>query len=61
MPVRQALNAVYAKVVDGLDEKQRQSFIDDLYGFSQMNSRGNDALRDIRGIEEARVTEGGDG
>lgn len=60
MPVRQALNAVYAKVVSGMDAKERKSFIDELYGFTAMNQSGNDVLRDIRGIDEA-LTNGGDG
>lgn len=58
MPVRQALNAVYAKVLSGADEKQRKEFIDSLYGYDAMNARGNDVLRDVRDIDE-QVTTGG--
>lgn len=48
MPVRQALNAVYARVVSNMDTKERKEFVDNLYGFSDMNRAGNDALRDFR-------------
>ena len=61
MPVRQALNVVYAKAVEGLDSKQRKEFIDDLYGFTQLNQAGNDVLRDIRVAEEAVAGSGGGG
>lgn len=53
MPVRQALNTVYAHVVSRLDRDQRKEFDDVLYGWSAMNQAGNDVLRDIRGIDEA--------
>jgi len=53
MPVRQALNAVYARVVSNMDEKERKRFVDDLYGFSELNKAGNDVLRDIRDADEA--------
>lgn len=59
MPVRQALNAVYAHVVGQMDSKERKRFIDDLYGFADLNRAGNDALRDVRGLVEAD-TESGD-
>ncbi len=59
MPVRQALNTVYARVLKGADEKQRKEFIDSLYGFDDMNARGNDVLRDIRAIDEQVTTDGG--
>jgi len=58
MPVRQALNAVFARVVQGMDDKERRSFIDDLYGFTELNRSGNDVLRDIRTADEA-MTGGG--
>lgn len=60
MPVRQALNAVYAQVLHGMDGKERKNFVDDLYGFSEMNRRGNDVLRDIRAADEAMNNESGD-
>ena len=53
MPVRQALNAVYARCVQGMDGKERKRFDDDLYGWSTENRAGNDALRDIREIDES--------
>lgn len=53
MPVRQALNAVYAKIVSGLDSKERKKFDDDLYGFTERNRAGNDVLRGIREAEDA--------
>ncbi len=56
MPVRQALNAVYARVVANMDSKERKAFLDDLYGWNELNQRGNDVLRDIR---EADLTEDG--
>ncbi len=59
MPVRQALNAVYARCVDGLDAKQRKQFNDDLYGWSAMNERGNDVLRDFRAADEAMSADRG--
>lgn len=58
IPVRQALNAVYAKVVAGMDGKERRTFVDDLYGFGDLNARANDVLRDIRGIDETMTTDG---
>lgn len=60
MPVRQALNTVFARVVSGMDDKQRTSFIDDLYGFTELNRVGNDVLRDIRDADEAMNGGGGD-
>jgi hypothetical protein len=60
MPVRQALNAVFARVVKGMDEKERKTFIDDLYGFTELNRSGNDALRDIRTADEAVGSGDGD-
>jgi hypothetical protein len=53
MPVRQALNAVYARIVGRLEGKQRTEFIDELYGFDEMNRAGNDVLRDIRDVDES--------
>jgi hypothetical protein len=58
MPVRQALNAVFARVVSNMDSKERKSFIDDLYGYTEMNRSGNDVLRDIRFADET-MTGGG--
>jgi hypothetical protein len=52
MPVRQALNAVYARVVQGMESKDRKKFLDELYGWSDLNERGNDVLRDIRAIDD---------
>lgn len=57
MPVRQALNAVYARMVSNMDGKERKRFDDDLYGFSEMNRVGNDVLRSIRAMDDS---EGGD-
>ncbi len=48
MGVRQALNAVYARCVAELDAKDRKKFNDELYGWADMNERGNDVLRDVR-------------
>lgn len=53
MPVRQALNTVYARVVQNLDSSDRKKFVDDLYGWTALNQRGNDVLRDIRAIDDA--------
>jgi hypothetical protein len=53
MPVRQALNAVYARVVSNMDDKERKQFVDELYGFTELNRAGNDVLRDIRAADEA--------
>jgi hypothetical protein len=53
MPVRQALNAVYARVVANMDAGERKQFVDDLYGFNELNQRGNDALRDFRDADDA--------
>jgi hypothetical protein len=61
MPVRQALNAVYARVVSQMDAKERKAFNDDLYGWSELNARGNDVLRDIRVADEAMTGDGGSG
>jgi hypothetical protein len=60
MPVRQALNAVYARCVSNMDGKERQSFINDLYGYAEMNARGNDVLRDIREADAAMTIESGE-
>lgn len=59
MPVRQALNAVFARVVSRMDGKERSKFVDTLYGFDKMNEAGNDVLRDIRAVDEAVTAEGG--
>lgn len=48
MPIRQALNAVYARVVSNMDTKERKEFVDSLYGFTELNRAGNDALREPR-------------
>lgn len=63
MPVRQALNTVYARVVSGMDGKDRARFDSDLYGWTAENKAGNDVLRDIRDIDDARTggTGGGNG
>jgi hypothetical protein len=53
MPVRQALNMVYAQCMTGLDAKERKEFVDSLYGFSEMNRAGNNALQDFRAADEA--------
>lgn len=58
MPVRQALNMVYAQCVSGMDAKERKEFVDNLYGFSEMNRAGNNALQDVRAADEA-MTGGG--
>ena len=60
MPVRQALNTVYARIVKDMDSGDRKKFIDDLYGFNDLNRAGNDALRDFREADEAMIGEGGD-
>jgi hypothetical protein len=60
MPVRQALNAVYAQVVSHMDGKERKSFVDELYGFGDLNKRGNDVLRDFRAADQAMTSGGGE-
>jgi hypothetical protein len=52
MGVRQALNAVYARVVSGMEPADRKKFVDSLYGWDELNQRGTDVLRDIRGIDD---------
>lgn len=59
MPVRQALNMVYARAVADMDAKERKAFNDDLYGFDELNRAGNDVLRDIREIDETMTSDGG--
>lgn len=59
MPVRQALNAVYARCVRDLGSKERKEFDDELYGWTERNARGNDVLRDIREADSA-LNHGGD-
>jgi hypothetical protein len=56
MPVRAALNVVYALLTDGLDTKQRQQFDTDLYGWGEMNDRANRTLR--MGIDDEGGGEG---
>lgn len=45
MPVRIALNVVYAMLTEGLDSKQRAEFDTSLYGWGSMNDRANQVLR----------------
>jgi hypothetical protein len=56
MPVRIALNVVYAMLTEGLDAKQRQEFDTSLYGWGEINDRANQELR--RGIEDESGGEG---
>lgn len=58
MPVRQALNAVYAHMVAQMDQKERKRFIDDLYGFTELNQAADHALRDVRGLDETLTGSG---
>lgn len=44
MPVRVALNVVYAMLCEGCDAKGRQELDDQLHGWGEMNERGNRAL-----------------
>lgn len=44
MPVRVALNVVYAMLTDGLDSKQREEFDTRLYGWTEVNEQANRAL-----------------
>jgi hypothetical protein len=44
MPVRAALNVVYALMVKGLDGKERQKFDTELHGWDDLNDRDNRAL-----------------
>lgn len=49
MPVRVALNVVYAMLAKGLDDKQREDFDTRLYGWSELNDLGNRVLRGAGG------------
>lgn len=44
MPVRTALNVVYALLVDGMDPKDRERFDAELYGLDAESERANRAL-----------------
>lgn len=55
MPMRAALNAVYAIVTKGMDRKERERFDTELYGWDEANTRANRDLR--RGIDDG----GGEG
>lgn len=44
MGVRQALNTVYAHAVRNMDDKDRKDFDSQLYGWSEMNRKGTQAL-----------------
>lgn len=55
MPLRIALNVVYAMLTEGLDAKQRHEFDESLYGWGEINERANQELR--RGLDES----GGEG
>lgn len=57
MPLRVALNVAYAMLAEGLDEKQRQTLDEQIYGWGDLNERG---MRDLRaGIDDAEG--GGEG
>lgn len=56
MPVRAALNVVYALMVKELDDDQRQKFDTDLHGWGEDNDRANRALR--LGIDDEGGGEG---
>jgi hypothetical protein len=45
MPVRVALNVVYAMLAKGLDAKARADFDSRLYGWDELNDLANRALR----------------
>lgn len=47
MPVRVALNVVYAMLVKGLDSKARDDFDSRLYGWDELNDLGDRALRGV--------------
>ena len=49
MPVRVALNLVYALLVKHLDAEERRKFDDELYGFTELNQRAERALWGIDG------------
>lgn len=49
MPVRVALNVVYAMLLKGMDDKQRADFDSRLYGWDELNDLGNRALRGVMG------------
>lgn len=46
------INAVYAMLTDGLSSEQRDEFDAKLYGWEEINSKGNKALFDIREGED---------
>lgn len=49
MPPRILLNAVYAMLIDGLDEKQRDEFDASLYGWNEKNQQADRKIFDMRG------------
>jgi hypothetical protein len=59
MPMRAALNIVYALQVKDLDPKERAKFDDDLHGWGAVNERANRALWEPSG-DDARP-DGGEG
>lgn len=44
MPVRVALNMVYAHLMTGLDAKERRRMEEELHGWGEGNDRANRAL-----------------
>jgi hypothetical protein len=46
MPVRTAVNTVYAMLTDGLDAEQRDEFDAKLHGWDELDRRANQVLWD---------------
>jgi hypothetical protein len=60
MPVRAALNVVYALQVKGMDAKERAKFDADLHGWNADNDRANRALWAPSGDDARPDSSGGE-